>query len=111
MISSQSLVLVVENASVVTGGSFNDATGIDRLVAFFASEPIRLISIRQFFDYTVLTLGKLERARIAHNAGTTKCTVPSGSEQLLPICAIEADEMRRGSVTRSELEQTRGSRW
>ena len=80
-------------------------------VAFFASEPIRLISIRQFFDYTVLTLGKLERARIAHNAGTTKCTVPSGSEQLLPICAIEADEMRRGSVTRSELEQTRGSRW
>ena len=37
--SSQSFVRVVEYASAVIGGSFKDAMGMDRLVAFFDSEP------------------------------------------------------------------------
>ena len=38
-ISSQSFVRVVEKDIVVIGGSLRDATGIDKLVAFFARDP------------------------------------------------------------------------
>jgi hypothetical protein len=38
--SSQSFHLVVENDKVITGGSFNEATGIDSDVAFFVNEPV-----------------------------------------------------------------------
>lgn len=40
--SSQSFDLVVEYDIDVIGGSLRDAMGIDRLVAFFASEPISI---------------------------------------------------------------------
>lgn len=49
--SSQSFVLVVENEIAVIGGSFNDARGIDKLVAFFASEPTKKASVRVKNEY------------------------------------------------------------
>lgn len=43
--SSQSFDLVVENDMVEIGGSLRDATGMDRVEAFFASEPTFSINI------------------------------------------------------------------
>lgn len=49
--SSQSFVLVVEYAMAITGANFNDVSGIERLVAFFAKcpSPAKLAVMRRLW--------------------------------------------------------------
>lgn len=51
-----------------------------------------------------LTLRKLERARVANDASTAQSTIARSSEQLLPVFAVEADEMWRCGMASAELE-------
>lgn len=70
--SSQSFDLDDEKDRDITGGNFREASGIDKVEAFFASEPVqkRSVSGPQNTENTSQTLRHLERSRVPYD----RCT-------------------------------------
>ena len=64
--------LVADQDSEVIGGSFRDAMGIDKLLAFFAKEPMSNASGvgTNMTNREGYTLAELKTARISDYAGT-----------------------------------------
>ena len=88
------------------GGNLRDVMGIDKLVAFFARDPVREgpsiqwpIGVRDD-----LTLTELETTRVSDNTRTPQAAVMRGGEKLLSILTIIPNQVWRRMVSRSELE-------
>lgn len=70
--SSQSFDLDDEKDREVTGGNFREASGIDNVEAFFASDPVHKSSVSNplNLEHIPRTLGHLERSRVPYD----RCT-------------------------------------